>query len=150
MRFLTVPPFIVVLDEAQNLSFNGNSPCGKILVEGRKFGWSGWFATQFVKGALKADEINRLENASEKIYFHPNENSISDIAGNLSTDNSDRKMWEQKLSKLNKGQCIVHGHLRNSKGEVYSAKPVCVDISRISEGSSNVSDESEDDGTSDE
>ena len=125
-------PFIVVLDEAQNLSFSEKSPCGKILTEGRKFGWSGWFATQFLKGALKVDEINRLENASEKIYFHPNENSISDIAGNLSKDNSDKKMWEQKLSKLNKGQCIVHGHLRDSSGEVYSANPVCVDISQIS------------------
>ena len=140
-------PFIVVLDEAQNLSFNGNSPCGKILVEGRKFGWSGWFATQFVKGALKADEINRLENASEKIYFHPNENSVSDIAGNLSTDNSDRKMWEQKLSKLNKGQCIVHGHLRNSNGEVYSAKPVCVDISKI--GVDKIEIDNNDDNDSD-
>ena len=124
-------PFIVVLDEAQNLDFGEDSPCGKILVEGRKFGWSGWFATQFLKGAMKSDEINRLENASEKIYFHPNENSISDIAGNLSKDNNDKKYWEQKLSQLNKGQCIVHGHLRNSSGDVYSGKPVCVDISRI-------------------
>ena len=132
-------PFIVVLDEAQNLSFSVDSPCGKILTEGRKFGWSGWFATQFVKGAMKADEINRLENASEKIYFHPTDNSISDIAGNLSKDNTDRKYWEQKLSGLNKGQCIVHGHLRNSLGEVYSAKPVCVDISAISIDSKEVS-----------
>ena len=88
---------------------------------------------------MKADEINRLENASEKIYFHPTDNSISDIAGNLSKDNTDRKYWEQKLSGLNKGQCIVHGHLRNSLGEVYSAKPVCVDISAISIDSKEVS-----------
>jgi len=124
-------PFIVVLDEAQNLEFsNKDSPGYKILKEGRKFGWSGWFATQFLKGAMKSDEINTLENASEKIYFHPTDNSISDIAGNISKD-GDKKHWEKKLSKLNKGQCIVHGHLRNSDGDVYSAEPVCVDISEI-------------------
>ena len=66
-----------------------------------------------------------------KIYFHPTDNSISDIAIKLSKDGSDKKYWEQKLSKLNKGQAIVHGHLRNSDGKVYSARPVCVDISKI-------------------
>ena len=124
-------PFIVVLDEAQNLDFSEGSSSYNILKEGRKFGWSGWFATQFLKGAMKSDEINTLENANEKIYFHPTDNSISDIAIKLSKDGSDKKYWEQKLSKLNKGQAIVHGHLRNSDGKVYSARPVCVDISKI-------------------
>ena len=124
-------PFIVVLDEAQNLDFSKESSSYNILKEGRKFGWSGWFATQFLKGAMKSDEINTLENANEKIYFHPTDNSISDIAAKLSKEGSDKKYWEQKLSKLNKGQCIVHGHLRDSDGKVYSAKPVCVDISKI-------------------
>ena len=124
-------PFIVVLDEAQNLDFSEGSSSYNILKEGRKFGWSGWFATQFLKGAMKSDEINTLENANEKIYFHPTDNSISDIAIKLSKDGSDKKYWEQKLSKLNKGQAIVHGHLRNSDGKIYSARPVCVDISKI-------------------
>src|SRR5690606_39212260 len=43
-------PFSVVLDESQRLDFNANAPSSKILVEGRKFGWSGWFSTQFLKG----------------------------------------------------------------------------------------------------
>ena len=124
-------PFIVVLDEAQNLDFSNGSSSYNILKEGRKFGWSGWFATQSVKGSLKSDEITTLENANEKIYFHPIDNSISDIAVKLSKDGNDKKYWEQKLSKLNKGQCIVHGHLKDHEGNIYSAKPVCVDISEI-------------------
>ena len=39
-------PFVVVLDEAQNLSHKDKSPSCKILTEGRKFGWSAWYATQ--------------------------------------------------------------------------------------------------------
>lgn len=124
-------PFIVVLDEAQNLDFSNGSSSYNILKEGRKFGWSGWFATQSVKGSMKSDEITTLENANEKIYFHPIDNSISDIAVKLSKDGNDKKYWEQKLSKLNKGQCIVHGHLKDHDGNIYSAKPVCVDISEI-------------------
>jgi len=125
-------PFIVVLDEAQNLDFSSNeSPCNKILKEGRKFGWSGWFATQFLKGSMKTEEINTLENASEKIYFHPTDNSISDVASNLTKDSTDKKYWEQKLSKLNKGQCIVHGHLKDNFGEIHPANPVCVDVAPI-------------------
>ena len=45
-------PIPVVLDEAQNISHDNNSPSGKILAEGRKFGLSGWYATQFMKGRL--------------------------------------------------------------------------------------------------
>lgn len=125
-------PFIVVLDEAQYLDFSSNdSPCKKILKEGRKFGWSGWFATQSLKGSMKTEEINTIENASEKIYFHPTDNSLSDVANNLTKDNADKKYWEDKLSKLEIGQCIVHGHLKDNFGEIHPAKPVCVDVASI-------------------
>ena len=35
----TTRPFVVVLDEAQNLSINDGSPAQKILQEGRKYGY---------------------------------------------------------------------------------------------------------------
>lgn len=47
------------MDEAQNLSHTIKSPSAAILTEGRKFGWSAWFATQSL-GILKSDEIVRL------------------------------------------------------------------------------------------
>ena len=63
-------PFVVVLDEAQNLSHKENSPSKAILTEGRKFGWSAWFATQSLK-VLADDEVVRLMQAAFKLYFKP-------------------------------------------------------------------------------
>ena len=64
-------PFVVVLDEAQNLSHTIKSPSAAILTEGRKFGWSAWFATQSLK-ILKDDEVVRLLQASFKTIFQTN------------------------------------------------------------------------------
>ena len=122
-------PFIVVLDEAHNLDFGSDSPCSKILTEGRKFGWSGWFATQSIKGTMKLDEIAKLANAEEKIYFHPTD--VSAISKELSENNEDRKRYEKELSQLNKGYCIVQGTTINSDGELYHPNPLTVKIDEI-------------------
>ncbi|WP_455644948.1 DNA phosphorothioation-dependent restriction protein DptH [Methanosphaera sp.] len=119
-------PFVVVLDEIQNLNFKDDSPCKKIITEGRKFGWSGWFATQ---DFTDKNVAKLLENAEEKIYFHPTDTSISTIAKNL--DNSDKTYWENQLAKLKKGQCIVKSPLMNSNGEVTSSSPIVVDVNEI-------------------
>ena len=121
-------PFIVVLDEAHNLDFGSDSPCSKILTEGRKFGWSGWFATQSIKGTMKQEEIAKLANAEEKIYFHPTD--VSAIAKELSKYN-DKKSYEKELSQLNKGCCIVLGPAINSNGELYHPNPLTVQIDKI-------------------
>lgn len=123
-------PFIVVLDEAHNLDFGADSPCSKILLEGRKFGWSGWFATQSIKGSMKVDEIAKLANAEEKIYFHPTD--VSSIAKDLSRDTEDRKRYEKELSQLNKGYCIVQGTTIDSDGKLYHLDPLTVKIDEIS------------------
>lgn len=102
-------PFIVVLDEAQNLDFGEKSPSNKILTEGRKFGWSGWFATQFLKGQLKEDEIGRLQQTSQRIYFRPPDNEITSMATSIDQDRTHVTEWVNKLKKLQKGNCIVTG-----------------------------------------
>lgn len=122
-------PFIVVLDEAHNLDFGSDAPCGKILKEGRKFGWSGWFATQSMKGSMRPDEIANLANAEEKIYFHPTD--VSTIAKELSKDAEDRKRLEKELSQLNKGYCIVQGSTIGSNGKLYHSRPLTVKIDKI-------------------
>lgn len=122
-------PFVVVLDEAHNLDFGPDSPCSKILTEGRKFGWSGWFATQSIKGSMKPDEIAKLDNAEEKIYFHPTD--VSSIAKSISKNTEDRKRYEKELSQLNKGYCIVQGTELNSKGELFHPDPITVKIDEI-------------------
>lgn len=124
-------PIPVILDEAQNLDHQENSPSARILTEGRKFGWSAWYATQFLKAQLSADELARLQNSSQKIYFAPPEEEIGNIASSLSKDNSERKEWERKLSSLKKGQCIVHGPVRLPNGELSTPTINVVNITAL-------------------
>ncbi|MFX3673484.1 MAG: ATP-binding protein [Paenisporosarcina sp.] len=126
-------PFPVILDEAQNLDHSEKSPSAKILTEGRKFGWSGWYATQFMQGQLAKDEIRRMQNASQKIYFSPPESEINDMASFLSTDSSERKEWANKLSKIGKGQCVVSGPMLRENGELQYVKPSIIDVTPLRE-----------------
>lgn len=125
-------PFPVILDEAQNLDHGDRSPSTMILTEGRKFGWSGWFATQFMKGQLRPDEIQRLQQASQKVYFNPPEAEIPDIANAIEPDRERRPEWYSKLSQLRKGECVVVGYeLRG--GKLRKCPPRIVSVSSISE-----------------
>lgn len=124
-------PFVVVLDESHNLDFGSNSPCGKILQEGRKFGWSAIFATQAVKSLFKPDEIAKLDNVEEKIFFHPTDNSIKSIADTISYDANSRKEWENKLMGLSKGECVVYAQIKNENGGLESLQPYSVNVDSI-------------------
>ena len=126
-------PLPVVLDEAQNLDHSEKSPSAKILTEGRKFGWSGWYATQFLKGLLSSDEISRLQQTAQKIYFLPPENEMSSIAANLSFDQSSRREWERRLASLKKGQCISYGPIMGRDGKLHRSEPVIVNITPLAE-----------------
>ncbi|MFD0672238.1 DNA phosphorothioation-dependent restriction protein DptH [Cohnella sp. GCM10027633] len=126
-------PIPIVLDEAQNLDHTEQSPSSKILTEGRKFGWSGWYATQFLKSQLGSDELARLQNASQKIYFAQPEQELSYIASNLSSDNAERKRIETRISNLKKGQCLVHGPMLTERKELSSQSVITVDITSLNE-----------------
>jgi DNA helicase HerA-like ATPase len=126
-------PFAVIIDEAQNLDHGENSPSNKILTEGRKFGWSGWYATQFLQGQMQKDEIQRLQNAAQKVYFAPPEEEITTIASYLDTDNQRRKEWARKLANLKKGQCIVWGPSLRSDGNLEKIGPRIVNVTQFSE-----------------
>ncbi|MDA1810949.1 MULTISPECIES: DNA phosphorothioation-dependent restriction protein DptH [Bacillus] len=126
-------PMPVIMDEAQNLDHTEKSPSARILQEGRKFGWSAWYATQFLKSQLATDELARLQNASQKVYFAPPEQEISTIATSLSNDSSEKKEWENRLSTLKKGQCIVHGPVLQVNGELSQPTVTVVDIISLSE-----------------
>ncbi|UYZ24026.1 DNA phosphorothioation-dependent restriction protein DptH [Mesobacillus jeotgali] len=126
-------PMPVIMDEAQNLDHTEKSPSARILTEGRKFGWSAWYATQFLKSQLDSDELARLQNSSEKIYFSPPEQELSTIASSLSKDPQDKKYWENKLATLRKGQCIVHGPIQTENGTLSTPTVTVVDISPLTE-----------------
>jgi DNA phosphorothioation-dependent restriction protein DptH len=126
-------PMPVIMDEAQNLDHTEKSPSARILTEGRKFGWSAWYATQFLKSQLDADELARLQNASQKIYFSPPEQELSTIAASLSKDNQEKKYWENKLASLKKGQCIVHGPVLKDNNDLSNPVATVVNIIPLSE-----------------
>lgn len=118
-------PFVVVLDEAQNLSHKDKSPSATILTEGRKFGWSAWFATQSLK-VLDDDEVVRLLQSAMKLYFKPTDDEIPKISKQLNP--TDAKIWLQPLKMLKKGQCIIVGEQKKENGLLGYTKPTIVNI----------------------
>jgi len=103
-------PLPVVLDEVQNLDHRLDSPLGKILTEGRKFGLSLILATQTLS-ALKADEQDRLFQAAHKLYFSPADTEVREYAKLLERSDSSRSVdeWSRELTSLSKGECISVG-----------------------------------------
>ena len=126
-------PFVVVLDEAQNLSFKEKSPAEKILREGRKYGWSAWFATQFLKGALDSGEISNLQQAAERLYFKPTGEEMNYIAEQIADSKSEATEWLNIIKGIQKGQCIVQGDRLRSNGQFGAVKPTLVSVSSFSE-----------------
>ena len=124
-------PFVVVLDEAQNLNFGDNSPSTKILTEGRKFGWSAWFATQFLKGQMDKATISRLQNSAQKIYFAQTEEEAVSVANNFGETTDEKKAWAKTLINLEKGSCISHGPIDNGEGKLVPAKPIKIKITSL-------------------
>ena len=104
-------PFILVMDEAQNLSHGEKSPSAKILTEGRKFGISGWYATQFMKPQLTDDEIQRLQQAGQKLYFCPPDDGVTAVAKNIDITPQGSKEWAERLKTLKKGECVTCGNM---------------------------------------
>ena len=122
-------PFVVVLDEAQNLSHKSSSPSAKILTEGRKFGWSAWFATQFLKPQLDDAQINRLQQAAFRFYFKPADNDLLVTSKQLGKTSD----WADILRGLQKGQCIVTGEREKINRDFGPIKPCITNIASFKE-----------------
>ena len=123
-------PFVVVLDEAQNLSHKEKSPSCKILTEGRKFGWSAWYATQSLK-VLDDEEVTRLMQAAFKLYFKPTDDEIVKMAKQLDPTNGNT--WLTSIKGLKKGQCIVVGERVRQDGKFGLSKPTITSVTSFGE-----------------
>ena len=123
-------PFVVVLDEAQNLSHAENSPSCLILTEGRKFGWSAWYATQSLK-VLDNDEVTRLLQSAFKLYFKPTDDEIISIAKQLNP--TDANEWRKPLINLKKGECIVVGDRIQKDDTFKSGRPTITKVTSFDE-----------------
>lgn len=120
--------FVVVLDEAQNLSHKSGAPSAAILTEGRKFGWSAWFATQSLK-VLRDDEVTRLSQAAFKLYFKPTADEMTKVAKLL--DPTGEYNWLNDIKVLQKGQCIVAGDRQKADGSFGATIPIVVSVSSL-------------------
>ncbi|MFF5996524.1 DNA phosphorothioation-dependent restriction protein DptH [Lysinibacillus sp. KU-BSD001] len=126
-------PMPVIMDEAQNLDHKEGAPSARVLTEGRKFGWSAWFATQFLKAQMDSSELARLQNASQKIYFAQSDEDVTYIANTLANEVGDKKYWEEQLLGLKKGQCIVQGPILEANGKLSKPKTIVVNITPLPE-----------------
>ena len=125
-------PFILVMDEAQNLSHGEKSPSAKILTEGRKFGISGWYATQFMKPQLSDDEIQRLQQAGQKLYFCPPDDGVMTVAKNIDISTQGAKEWADRLKRLKKGECVTCGNMIKG-GKWMKYEPRIVNVTSLQE-----------------
>lgn len=123
-------PFVVVLDEAQNLSMKMGSPAEIILREGRKFGWSAWFATQSLKSLSDVEVVN-LHQAPYSLYFKPTDDEIVKISKQIDPVSSGN--WVSYLKGLHKGQCIVTGDRLRPDGTFGSVRPTVTSITSFEE-----------------
>ena len=107
-----------------------NSPSGTILTEGRKFGWSAWFATQSLK-ILADDEVTRLSQAASKLYFKPTDDEMVKMSKQL--DHTENEIWLKQLKNLKKGQCIYVGDRIGLNGQFGSTKPTITSVTSFEE-----------------
>jgi hypothetical protein len=74
-----------------------------------------------MKGQLKEDEIQCLQQASQKLYFCPSENGVMEVAKNIASDRFEQNDWAAKLKKLRKGECVTCGSM--VRGDLLSKYP---------------------------
>lgn len=94
----------IILDEAQNLDWNEQSPSYKFLTEGRKFGVAAWFATQSYAQLSKIGSIIG-DNAATKVYFSVADTEIKEVAKRIKNKSLDEST--RMLQKLTKGEAVM-------------------------------------------
>lgn len=93
----------IILDEAQLFNHSSHSPIARMLTEGRKVGIGLWLGTQFINNNFSKAAISRIQQASTKIYFKPNDCDIKRLAKEIDSNNN----WVQLLRNLKLGECIA-------------------------------------------
>ncbi|HHU4048998.1 TPA: ATP-binding protein, partial [Enterobacter cloacae] len=125
-------PIPIVLDEVQNLDLALQSPLGKMLTEGRKYGFSLILATQTLSAFAREDQ-DRLFLAAHKLFFSPAETELNTYAKLLEqiVPGSTRKDWVTQLVNLQKGECISVGLHRDNFGK-YKYGAIVIKIINLS------------------
>ena len=123
-------PHVIVLDEVQNLDQKLDSPLGKFLTEGRKFGLCLIAATQTLSN-LKDDEKARLFQSAHKLFFKPADSELKRYSELVKTaaQSGTADDWKVRLSSLVKGQCISIGPA--AENETLKVRVNTIDITSL-------------------
>lgn len=123
-------PHVIVLDEVQNLDQGLDSPLGKFLTEGRKFGLCLIAATQTLSN-LKDDEKARLFQSAHKLFFKPADSELkrySELVKSAAQSGTAEE-WMSRLSALSKGQCISIGPA--AEGDSFKVRVFTIDVTSL-------------------
>ncbi|MGQ0477222.1 hypothetical protein [Lactiplantibacillus plantarum] len=63
-------------------------------------------------------EVDAIYNAAEQVHFLPPESQTKAVAKILSSDRVEQNKFEQELTTLKKGQCVVSGPGLVEKGDL--------------------------------
>ena len=121
-RSETSCPVVVVLDECQRFRFTENSIFMRILREGRKYHFSGWFASQWIRERGTAEA---LDQAALKALFYPGEERINALARRLACGGDSASDYKKLLRNLGVGEFLYI----DSKGN-----PIINCVPRMEEG----------------
>lgn len=119
-------PMIVLLDEAQNISWRECDMAVRILREGRKYGFGGWFSTQWLDKS-KPEAVAALGQAALQATFRPDDANVLSLAKQMANGNKIQvPQYQKALRSLRRGQfllqrldgraIIVNVPARNEKG----------------------------------
>ncbi len=127
-------PRIVVLDEVQNLDQRLDSPLGKYLTEGRKFGLCVMAATQTLSN-LKKDEQARLFQSGHKLFFRPADPEINQYTDFVAqaAGSGDKNYWRTMLTSLSKGECLSIGPVYNQANGKFTTGVFKIKITALEE-----------------
>ena len=106
-------PVIFILDEAHGLHLGSQNMSTRILREGRKFGVSGWFITQW---ADDAKMLSTLSQAALRIFFRPGAEDVGALAKVLAHGNLKKALQyrpgTENIKSLAKAR--AHGNLKSA------------------------------------
>lgn len=112
---------VLIVDEIQHLSLNGEGAFAQILAEGRKTDIKGVFTTQFLK-CKNPDARRTILQAGQIFLFRMNHDDVKHWAGSVCED--DLREGKRILNSLRCGEAILLGEYCLNGSNRLATKPI--------------------------
>lgn len=96
-------PVIAVIDECQRFRFRESSMLVRILREGRKYQFSGFFSSQWINDK---QAVQALEQAALRGFFFPGSTNVRTLAVHLGCDNKEKNELAKLIQRMNIGDYL--------------------------------------------